>query len=184
MGTLSLSLLYLSHTNTHTHTDAYTLKKTIIPIKATSGYRPDGQCTLVMFLFHLTAGLSLFSIHSLLILVLTARSLFFPTGWLGALLGAKLYFDFSNETSFDDKIGELLNEVKRHVSSASESSGGKVGGGASSSSSPAASSQEVDKLRSQLRAATTKISELEASLKSELAVFRLLCNACGMSIFF
>ncbi|XP_019613750.1 PREDICTED: uncharacterized protein LOC109461788 [Branchiostoma belcheri] len=34
-----------------------------------------------------------------------------PDGWLGAILGAKLYFDFSAQHKFEDSIGKLIKEL-------------------------------------------------------------------------
>ncbi|CAH1238555.1 Hypp5602 [Branchiostoma lanceolatum] len=34
-----------------------------------------------------------------------------PDGWLGAILGAKLYFDFSAQHKFEDSIGKLTKEL-------------------------------------------------------------------------
>jgi len=37
---------------------------------------------------------------------------YMPEDWLGLLLGSKLYFDFSNQETFDDKMKELLKEIR------------------------------------------------------------------------
>ena len=36
-----------------------------------------------------------------------------PDGWLGFILGAKLFYDFSGKYAFQDKINDLLKEMKR-----------------------------------------------------------------------
>eukprot|EP00042_Codosiga_hollandica_P034558 m.242275 g.242275 ORF g.242275 m.242275 type:complete len:747 (-) comp54439_c0_seq1:151-2391(-) len=37
-----------------------------------------------------------------------------PDGWLGALTGNKLYFDFANPTAHQEKAEQLLKEIERH----------------------------------------------------------------------
>ncbi|XP_078572363.1 uncharacterized protein LOC144859530 [Branchiostoma floridae x Branchiostoma japonicum] len=41
-----------------------------------------------------------------------------PDGWLGAILGAKLYFDFSAQHKFEDSIGKLIKELGQRGRSA------------------------------------------------------------------
>ena len=36
-----------------------------------------------------------------------------PDGWLGFILGAKLFFDFSGKYSFQDKFNDLFKELHR-----------------------------------------------------------------------
>ena len=36
-----------------------------------------------------------------------------PDGWLGFILGAKLFYDFSGKYAFQDKINDLLKELRR-----------------------------------------------------------------------
>ena len=36
-----------------------------------------------------------------------------PDGWLGFILGAKLFFDFSGKYPFQDKFNDLLKELHR-----------------------------------------------------------------------
>ena len=36
-----------------------------------------------------------------------------PDGWLGFILGAKLFFDFSGKYPFQDKLSDLLKELGR-----------------------------------------------------------------------
>ena len=38
-----------------------------------------------------------------------------PDGWLGMLLGAKLYFDFSDLSKYDEKFSGLTREIQRHT---------------------------------------------------------------------
>ena len=38
-------------------------------------------------------------------------------GWLGMLIGTKLFFDFSGKYPFDEKVDGLLKELTRTVSS-------------------------------------------------------------------
>lgn len=38
-----------------------------------------------------------------------------PSGWLGIIIGGKLYFDFSGTFPFENKIQELLREVQLHL---------------------------------------------------------------------
>lgn len=36
-------------------------------------------------------------------------------GWLGMIIGCKLFFDFSGKYSFEDKICDLLREINRKL---------------------------------------------------------------------
>ena len=36
-----------------------------------------------------------------------------PDGWLGFILGAKLFFDFSGKYPFETKMNDLLKELAR-----------------------------------------------------------------------
>ena len=36
-----------------------------------------------------------------------------PDGWLGFILGAKLFFDFSGKYVYEVKLNELLKELRR-----------------------------------------------------------------------
>ena len=36
-----------------------------------------------------------------------------PDGWLGFILGAKLFYDFSGKYPFQDKLNDLLKELRR-----------------------------------------------------------------------
>ncbi|WAQ93856.1 hypothetical protein MAR_006327, partial [Mya arenaria] len=36
-----------------------------------------------------------------------------PDGWLGIMIGTKLFFDFSGKYKFSDKMGDLQNEIDR-----------------------------------------------------------------------
>jgi hypothetical protein len=38
-----------------------------------------------------------------------------PRGWLGLILGAKLFFEFSGKYPFDQKAQELLKEINGHL---------------------------------------------------------------------
>lgn len=38
-----------------------------------------------------------------------------PSGWLGIIVGGKLYFDFSGTFPFENKMQELLREVQLHL---------------------------------------------------------------------
>ncbi|KAJ8391656.1 hypothetical protein AAFF_G00087970 [Aldrovandia affinis] len=38
-----------------------------------------------------------------------------PDGWLGALLGAKLWIDFSDGCNFEESINQLIKEIKGHT---------------------------------------------------------------------
>lgn len=38
-----------------------------------------------------------------------------PSGWLGIIVGGKLYFDFSGMFPFENKMQELLCEVQLHL---------------------------------------------------------------------
>lgn len=38
-----------------------------------------------------------------------------PTNWLGLIIGAKLYFDFTNDAQFEAKLAEVLAELRRTV---------------------------------------------------------------------
>lgn len=38
-----------------------------------------------------------------------------PRGWLGMILGAKLFFEFSGKYPFDQKAQELLKEINSHL---------------------------------------------------------------------
>lgn len=39
-----------------------------------------------------------------------------PDGWLGILIGAKLYIEFSRKYSYTEKFQELVDAVNREVS--------------------------------------------------------------------
>jgi hypothetical protein len=45
-----------------------------------------------------------------------------PDGWLGALTGNKLYFEFSNPSHYQSKAEDLLKEVLRHGVTKADSS--------------------------------------------------------------
>jgi len=45
-----------------------------------------------------------------------------PTGWLGALLGSKLWFKFANETDLQTNLDQLIHEVDRSLGISSNSS--------------------------------------------------------------
>ncbi|XP_069046611.1 uncharacterized protein [Lepisosteus oculatus] len=38
-----------------------------------------------------------------------------PDGWLGALLGAKLWIDFSNDSNFEESISQLIKEIETYT---------------------------------------------------------------------
>lgn len=38
-----------------------------------------------------------------------------PSGWLGIIVGGKLYFDFSGTFPFENKMQDLLREVQLHL---------------------------------------------------------------------
>lgn len=38
-----------------------------------------------------------------------------PSGWLGIIIGGQFYFDFSGTFPFENKMQELLREVKLHL---------------------------------------------------------------------
>ena len=38
-----------------------------------------------------------------------------PDGWLGALVGAKLFIEFSGKYTYEDKITELLDRIRQEV---------------------------------------------------------------------
>lgn len=40
---------------------------------------------------------------------------FDPSGWLGILIGSKVFYDFSGKYPFENKIQELLRVVKSHL---------------------------------------------------------------------
>jgi hypothetical protein len=41
-----------------------------------------------------------------------------PDGWLGALVGNKLYFDFSQATKYEDSIKRLIKELSNYQNAA------------------------------------------------------------------
>lgn len=43
-----------------------------------------------------------------------------PSGWLGIIVGGKLYFDFSGTFPFEKKMQELLREVQLHLKKVSD----------------------------------------------------------------
>jgi hypothetical protein len=87
-----------------------------------------------------------------------------PDGWLGALTGNKLYFEFTNPSTFSAKAEDLLKEVLRHggVSRRDEF------GFAPSSPAPIPMSpvvsNENDEIRKQLAAAEQAVKDLQKQL--------------------
>lgn len=47
---------------------------------------------------------------------------FDPSGWLGILIGSKLFFDFSGKYPFEMKMQELLREVQLHLKKVTDDS--------------------------------------------------------------
>lgn len=43
-----------------------------------------------------------------------------PSGWLGIIIGGKLYFEFSGMYPFENKMQELLCEVQLHLKKVSD----------------------------------------------------------------
>lgn len=41
-----------------------------------------------------------------------------PDGWLGALVGNKLYFDFSQPSKYDDSMRRLIKQLERYKKAA------------------------------------------------------------------
>ena len=81
-----------------------------------------------------------------------------PDGWLGALTGNKLYFEFSNPSLFQSKAEELLKEVLRHGVSRLDVSG-------DGPSSPVkAPVDEASAVRLQLAAAEQAVKDLQKQL--------------------
>lgn len=40
---------------------------------------------------------------------------FDPSGWLGIIIGSKLFFDFSGKYPFEKKMPELIREIQLHL---------------------------------------------------------------------
>lgn len=40
---------------------------------------------------------------------------YYPDGWLGILIGAKLYIEFSRKYSYSEKFQELVDAINREV---------------------------------------------------------------------
>jgi hypothetical protein len=45
---------------------------------------------------------------------------YIPKGWLGMLVGKKLFFEFSGKYPFDQKAKDLLKEINSHLQSIPE----------------------------------------------------------------
>ena len=50
--------------------------------------------------------------HNKKVLPLKMQHMYYPDGWLGALIGNQLYFDFSAEDKFDDSIDNVIKELR------------------------------------------------------------------------
>jgi hypothetical protein len=84
-----------------------------------------------------------------------------PDGWLGALVGNKLYFDFSKgEAMYAEKFDQLLKEIERHGV-------GKAGQGVSAPS--AGGDASTAALKKQLGEAEQMIKDLQRQLQQATA---------------
>ncbi|XP_025089898.1 uncharacterized protein LOC112561555 [Pomacea canaliculata] len=60
-----------------------------------------------------------FQKHKRIIPLIMERS-YKPDGWLGMILGAKLFYDFSGKYSFESRLEQLIKAVQKHVGNVTE----------------------------------------------------------------
>jgi uncharacterized coiled-coil protein SlyX len=87
-----------------------------------------------------------------------------PDGWLGALVGNKLYFDFSKgEETHDEKFGQLLKEIERHgVAKAGDAP--PPASASETKTSKSSNDASADALRKQLAEQEQAMKELQRQL--------------------